>query len=149
MGLRQGEGTMLAIPLAVVLLDAAGTVRAGHLRQRRKLAGLTIEEAARRGGLSVSTWNNLENPEHVGFRPKTLRQALRALDVSPDHLVAPVPEEELGDELDKAMASALLGESPKDPHAHGPQLQELLPKLAQLSDRDLEVVTDLVDRLLE
>src|SRR5687768_5723482 len=88
LGVPTGISVIGPIPLAVALLHVASDMRATLIRDRRKAAGLTIEEAARKAGTSISTWNNLENTLHPSFRPRTLRQALAALSI-PEEITVP------------------------------------------------------------
>ena len=135
-----------AVPIAFALLHVSGMARASMLRRRRQVAGLTIDEAARLADVSVSTWHNLENPEKLGFRPKTLRRALDALNVPADTLVEDGADEE-GIEQALSQAPPLAGAAAAE-HEPFSSIDELSAKMRRLGDDELSAVSALVDQLL-
>lgn len=134
------------MPIALALMEVAADVRARAIRGRRVAAGLTIEEAAHRAGVSVSTWNNLENPQHPAFRPRTLRSALEALEISRETTVKDTSEESLARALTTGEED--LEGQVRDEPVGDQDLGALIDVLAQLSPEDREIVLGLANRLL-
>lgn len=147
-----------SMALFTVLMGLGAHVRAQALRRRREVVGLTQEEAAHLAGISISTWSNLENPAYQGFRPRSLRKALRALQVPEEHQVRADSSEEIVSALTAlpfhsggAAGSAGPGEGavtgPAPQSAGRSRVEEIAGQLRDLDEQDLEVVAGLVSRL--
>lgn len=136
------------VPLFLAIAELGAQVRAQALRSRRRVVGLTQDEAAHFAGISPSTWSNLENPSYPAFRPRTLRKAFRALQVPEDAAIDETDTDEVIEAVarlpfDAGAAAGVAVETQQ----RSTRAVQLARDLHELDEADLEVVARLVDRL--
>ncbi len=119
---------------------------AERIIELRERAGLTQGEAAKKAGVGVTTWSNLETGTITRPHPRTVIKIARALDADPEELVAP-----------KAAARARPRELPGLKAARqrrGCSRNELAARsglapsyIAELEEGTREATPDILDRL--